>query len=84
MQACKYQKKQDLGKGGNHACKYAGMGIVLSEAEDGSSAEFVQIKKPLHANMQGPWLKSRKAFIPPWVSVEPSCAAFWALPGFYP
>ena len=35
-------------------------------------------KKPLHASMQGPRLKNRKAFIPPWASVEPFCAAFWA------
>ena len=41
-------------------------------------------KKPLHASMQGPRLKNRKAFIPPWASVEPFCEAFWALPGFYP
>ncbi len=38
----------------------------------------------LHVNMQGPWLKSLKAFIPPWVSAAFSCAALWAWLVFCP
>ena len=84
MQACHHQKDQNSGKGGDHARKYAGRVIVLSGDGNGSSAESGPMKRPLHVNMQGPWLKSLKAFIPPWVSAAFSCAALWAWLVFCP